>query len=133
MSNIEADLNTTIASAVNARIEAEVFAALAGDETIGRYVTAALRRPVEVPARTGYGKDKVPFLSHVLESSFRDATKAAVARVLEEEQPKIEEEVRKALRRNVASIATELASSLTAAAQNTYGVKIDLQLRHKSD
>lgn len=129
MSNIEADLNATIANAVNARIESEVFAALAGDEVIGRYVSNALRRPVEVPKDGGYGKERVPFLSHLLEQAFREATKAAVNKVLAEEQPLIEEEVRKAVKRNAGSIAEQLSASLAEQASRGYGVSIDVKLR----
>ena len=40
--NLGADLNATIAHAVNARIEAQVLAALADSDVMGRMVTAAL-------------------------------------------------------------------------------------------
>lgn len=126
MTDIATDLNATIASAVNARIEAAVLEALSGDEVIGRYVTAALYQPIEVGS--GYSKRKTTFLKETLDGAIRDATKAAVASILATERPLIEDEVRKALRRGVAKMAEGIASSLADNAANGYGVTVELKL-----
>ena len=104
------DINATIATAVNARIEAEVFQALAGDEVIGKYVTAALQAPVEVNDRSGYGKDKKPYMTVVLSKAIQNATKDACTRLILEEMPAIEAEIRKSLQRNINLIAEGMAN-----------------------
>ena len=131
MPDVETDLNATITNAVNARIEAEVFKALSGDETIGRYVSAALRQTIEVK-NNRYGTDRVPFLTLTLRSAIQEATKAAVTRIIAEELPTIEDEVRKALRRDIRGIAETLANSLKDAADKAYGVDVKLDLRMPS-
>lgn len=123
------DIDKTIVHAVNARIEAEVFAALAGDEAIGAYVAAALAQTVEVPSRRGYGKEQVPFMHTVLTSAIQTATAEAVRRVINDELPTIEAEVSKALRRNVRGIAEGLAVTLKDAADKAYGVTVNLDLK----
>lgn len=128
------DINATITSAVNARIEAEVARAFASDEFLASYVTAALQQQVEV--RTdGYSREKKPFLHHVLSESIRDATKVAVQRWLQANAAQLEEEVAKALRRSTKDIAAALAQSLLTAADKTYGVdvKIDLKMPRGSE
>ena len=125
MSNIETDLNATIASAVNARIEAEVMAALSGDEIIGRFVTAALQQKV---GEERYGRKQRTFLAAAHHNAIQAATKAAVARLVEEERPLIEDEIRKALRRNVKTMADSIVGNLAAQASNAYGVRVELQL-----
>jgi uncharacterized protein (DUF885 family) len=125
MSNIEGDLNATIASAVNARIEAEVMAALSGDEVIARFVTAALQQKV---GDQRYGKQQRTFLAAALETAIKDATKAAVGRLIEEERPLIEDEIRKALRRNVKTMADSIVGNLADKASSAYGVRVELQL-----
>lgn len=122
------DINTTIAAAVNARIEAEVVAALSGDEVIGQYVAAALRQTVEVPGR-GYQKNSVPYLHNVLTKAIQEAAKGACTALVLEEMPKIEAEVRKALRRNINGIAEAIATSLTDRAQKAYGIDVTVDLK----
>lgn len=130
--NIGLDLNATIVAAVNARIEAEMVAALSGDATIGAFVTAALRQTVDV--KTGsYTTEKVPFLTVVLRKAIQDATEAAVRKLIAEELPTIEDEVRKALRRDVRGIAEGLTKTLADAATSAYGVKVNIALRMPSD
>lgn len=126
---ITLDLNQTIAAAVNARIEAEVMKALSGDETIGRFVTSALRQTVEVKNSRSYQTEQVPFLTVVLRDAIQKATKAAVQTVIAEDIGLIEDEVRKALRRDIRRISETLASSLADAAAKTYGVDVHLDLK----
>ena len=121
------DLNATIASAVNARIEAEVMKALSGDETISHFVAAAMQQPVELTKN--YRTEKVPFLRHVLTKAIQQATEQAVKKLIVEEVESIEAEVRKALRRDLATIASTLTKSLVDAAGTTYGVSVDLSLK----
>lgn len=122
------DLNQTIVSAVNARIEAEVAKALAGDEMIGRLVTAALMQPVEVGR--SFDHKKVPFLTSVLQKAIQTATETAIKKMIEQHIDDIEYAVRGALLRDLDRIAGVLTESLTTAAGKTYGfdVKIDLKM-----
>lgn len=133
--DLTGDLNATITSAVNARIEAAVAEAFASDEFMGRYVTAALQQQIEVRGEYSYDRKKVPFLSHVLSESIRDATKVAVQKWLHQNATMIESEVATALRRETKNIAAALAKSLLDAADKTYGVdvKIDLKMPGRSE
>lgn len=124
--DITSDLDATIASAVNARIEAAVTQALASDEVLGRYVTAALQQPVD--PRGNYNREKITFLQHTLSKAIQEATKAAVIKVLTEDRDEIEDQVRKALRRNVAGMADQIATSLAERATKGYGVTVELRV-----
>lgn len=127
MAELNDDLNSVITSAVNARVEAAVASALAGDEVIGRYVTAALQRPVEVPSSNGYGKDRKPFLSHVIEQAVRDATKVAVQKFITEEAQTFEDEVRKHVRRAAPDMAAQMVGALVQTASKGYGIQVSLR------
>ena len=120
---------TAAFAAVTARIEAEVAKALSGDAFLAQYVAAALSQQVEVKDQRSYNTKRVPYLTHVLEEAIKEATKDAVVRLIAEELPTIEAEVRKALRRQVTGIAESLARSLNTAAKTAYGVNVDLTLR----
>ena len=122
------DLNNVISAAVNARVETAVLEALSGHETIGKMVVAALQQPVEVQSRNGYGKDKVPFLNHLLSSTIRAAAENAVRAVLVEEQQNIEDEVRKHIRRQAPEIAQKMAGQLVEAASKSYGINVSLRM-----
>lgn len=123
---IEGDINQIIASAVNARVEAQVLAALSGDEVIGRLVTAALTE--QVPATNDrYDSKKLPYLTKIVRDAIKQATADALRRLIAEEMSVIEEEIRKALRRDIKGIAGQLAGQLASKAAQTYGVTVELK------
>lgn len=128
------DINAVIAGAVNARIEAEVVAALAGDAVIGQFVAAALNQQIELEDRSrSYQKIKTTFIANVLRKAIQEATQAAVANVILEELPTIEAEVRKALKRDIAGIAAGLAKTLEDVAKKAYGINVAMTLRMPND
>lgn len=134
MPDIEADLNQTITAAVNARVEAEMMRALSGDETIGKFVLAALRQPVKKNPNAQYGnesRETETYLTQVLRKAIQASAKSAVEKFVNDEIGTIEDEVRKALRRDVRSIAETLTKSLVDSAATSYGVnvKVDLKTR----
>jgi len=125
------DLNATIASAVNARIEAEVFAALAGDDVIKQYVAAALNAPVKV--ERNYRTEEVKWLPHTIRTVMQDATRDAVKRVIAEEAPLIEDEVRRAIKRQASGLAEAFTGALVKQASKSYGLTVSLKLPGERD
>ena len=121
------DLNETIASAVKARVEAEMMKALSGDATIATFVSAALQQNVQY--EVNYRKVNEPYLTMVLRKTIQDMTKAAVVALIAEEAPTIEAEIRKALKRETSSIAQALTQSLVDTATKGYGFNVNLELR----
>lgn len=106
------DLNATITAAVNARVEAAVLSALAGDEVIGRYVAAALNEPI---SQGSFARKATPFLTSVVKEAIQGATRSAVQELVDEERPKIVDEVKKALRRNLPEVAERLVDGMRMA------------------
>lgn len=127
VSELGLNLDATIMTAVKARIEAEVIRAMSGDDALGAFVVAALQQEVQVG--DSYNRNRQPFLTHVLFKAIQEATQAAVVRFVAEEVGTIEAEVRKALKRDMAAIATTLTQSLVSAADKTYGVSVALELK----
>jgi TPP-dependent indolepyruvate ferredoxin oxidoreductase alpha subunit len=123
---IEGDLNGIITAAVQARVEAEVTRALAGDEVIGQMVGRALVAPVMV--KSGYRETPVNFLNHTLMTTFQELTKRVVVQVLEEERPQIEAQVREALRAKTAEFAEVMTQQVVDAARKPYGVQVALRM-----
>lgn len=119
------DINQTIIAAVNARVEAEVAAAMLSDETFLTFVTAALHQPIEVGS--GYSnKRKTTFLRHTMDGAIEAAAKAAVAEELEGVKDAIKTEVRKALRASVGVIADSLVDGFVANASGRYpSIKVE--------
>lgn len=129
--NLPMDINATIANAINARLEAELLAALSGDETIAAFITAALQEPVH-KENDGYSREKEPYIHHVLRLALQEAAKSVVARFIEEEVASIEDQVRKTLRRHVNQIAETLTKNLVEVAGKPYGVSVELNLKMPS-
>ncbi|WP_280499398.1 hypothetical protein [Nocardia cyriacigeorgica] len=123
-----ADLNTVIAAAVQARIEAEVAAALSGDEVISKYVAAALNQPIEI-GHNSWDRRKTTFLRNTIDEAMRAATKAAVEQAVAEEREAIENAVRAELRDRVDALAVQLVDSLASAAEAPYGISVQLKYR----
>jgi len=109
--NTVSSIDETIQAAVSARIEAEVARALAGDEVIGRYVTAALQQPIE-PDR--YSRNKVPYLTHVLQKAIRKSTEKILKEVIDEQKDAIREQIRLGIKRQCGQIADAAVQQLSS-------------------
>lgn len=120
------DLNDVIAGAVNARVEAQVLAALSDSDTFNALVIAALQQTVEVSDGTSYGKKHIPYLRHTLEKTIQTRTKELIAEAIEEHADAIKTEVRKALRKSVGVLADSLVDGFVANASGRYpSIKVE--------
>lgn len=115
--NLGADLNATIANAVNARIEAQVLAALADSDVMGRMVTAALQKKVNTGA---YRNNETTYLQSLIGKAIEEKTAEVVAADLETIRPLIETQVRAALRKSVGVLADSLVEGFVQAAAGSY-------------
>lgn len=125
--SLDLDLNATIASAVNARIEAQLLAAFSSDDVLASYVTAALQQPITYKEPGSYQEKRTTWLNKVLADAIREATKAAVATVLAEHKDKLEAEVRKVVRSNLTSIAEQFVEQLVTKAGDHYGLQVQIR------
>lgn len=131
---INQNLDAIITKAIETKIEASVLAALSGDETIGRMVTAALQQKVEINRRDGgYGKETVPFLSHVVHETIRAAAHKAVRAHLETMTEQLAAEVAKQLRKSSAGVAKQMVDQLAERASSAYGIKVEIQYPGSGD
>lgn len=115
--SLTTDLNATIANAVNARIEAQVLAALADSDVMGRMVTAALQKKVNTGA---YRNNETTYLQSLIGKAIEEKTVEVVAAELDTIRPLIETEVRKALRKSVGVLADSLVEGFVQAAAGSY-------------
>jgi hypothetical protein len=124
MSNTTTSLDETIAHAVQAKINATVFEALAGDATLSAYVNAAMQQPVEV--KSGYyDRRRTTFLTEALNVAIQEATKDAVADAVKAEAEMIRKHVADAIKAQASEIAGVLVNSLAeAAAAHKYRITI---------
>lgn len=118
-------IDATIAAAIQARVEASVIQALSGDQVLGQYVAAALNQPLTL--ERNYKKIETTFLKHTINLALQGAIKAAINAFLVDEVELINDEIRKALRRNVTNIAEQMTHALATRAGTTYGMSIDLK------
>jgi hypothetical protein len=121
---VTGDLNQVIASAVQARIETDVAAALSGSDLMGQYVAAALHQ--EITVEKNYRSRKTTYLREAIDGAIREATKDAIKKVVAEEAEAIEAAVATELRRNVKGMASTLVGSVMKAVDNPYGIKVTL-------
>lgn len=125
-SEITGDLNQVIASAVQARIESEVAAALSGSDLMMQYVSAALHQKIEV--KEGYsGRRQTTFLKETIDHAIQGAVKAAVQRVILEEAPAIEAAVATEVRKGAKDIAKQLVTNVTDTAASAYGLSVTIK------
>lgn len=127
LENTTGDLNQVIASAVQARIETEVAGALSGSDLMAQYVAAALHQKIKVEDRNSYNKRETTYLRETIDQAIRNATKAAIAKVMVDEAAAIEAQVAAEIRKNVKGIAKQLAGKLAEAAESPYGVNVELR------
>lgn len=122
MSDVSSDLNQVIVSAVQARVEAEVAKALAGDEVVGRMVAAAMNQQVEVPGGR-YG-EKRTFLKAVLDKTVQEATKAAVQEAIAGEADAIRAAVAAEVRKRSKEIAASFTDELVENVKKGWSISV---------
>lgn len=124
MSNTSASIDASIAAAVEAKIHAQVFEALAGDETLSRYVVAALQQPIEVRDSGTYRDRKTTWLAEALQKAIREAAQLAVAEAVEAEKEALRKEVAKAIRAQASDLAGTMVDSLAEAVKSGWRVNV---------
>lgn len=129
MDELGESLNETIAAAVKARIEAKVTESLASDEVIGRYVTAALSRPVE--ERGLSRRDRTSYLDHVIRRAIEDATRDAVTTAIEAHKPQIQAEVERKIAQRTKAIAKATTDAMVDKATWRYGLDVSIDFKDK--
>lgn len=117
MSNLSSDLDKTITSAVQSRVEAEVLASLADSDLLGKFVTAALSEKVKVG---GYSGESKPLITHLVQSAVTDQAKSVISDEITGLAPLIRQEVREALKKSVGVIADSLVDGFVASAQGRH-------------
>lgn len=128
----EASIDSVIAEAVNAKVNAAVVEALSGDAVIGQYVANALGQQVELPGPSYGKKETAPFITVVIRNAMQAAVKREIEALLIAEEETVKDEIRKALRREIPSMAERFAKSLSDQAKNTYGVNVQVRLPGES-
>lgn len=126
MTDVSPDLNQVIVSAVQARVEAEVTKALAGDEVLGRMVTAAMNQQVEVPSG-GYRSEKKPFLKAVLDRTIQEATKTAVQEAVAGEADAIRAAVAAEVRKRSKEIAASFTDELIENVKKGWSISVAIK------
>lgn len=129
MSNaqVETDLNQIITAAVQTRIEAQIASAFTNDGTFETFVIAALQQQIEIPDGTGYGKKRVPFLNHLIQSAVRDAAKLAVQKYMTAHTEELARAVERELSKRTDDIARQMVGRLSEKANDTYGMNVTLR------
>lgn len=93
---------------------------------LSQYVAAALSQ--EITVDRNYRHTKKTYLRHVIDEAMKAAVKRAVERIMGEETSLIEDEVRKAFRRDAAVLAKGLVDNLAERSRTAYGVTVELKL-----
>lgn len=128
MSALTNNLDETIAGAVKAQIQAQVLEALSGEEFFAKYIASVLNQTVEVSEDgSSYGrKIKISFLENAVAGTIKKATQQAVAIAVEEERERIQDEVRKAVKRKADQFAENVTNAALEAAQSAYNYKFEI-------
>lgn len=124
------DLNDTIVAAVNAKVSAEVFAALNTDEVIAGFITTAMMQPVKVDT---YGSKTEPYLSVVIRKAIQEATKVAIGEWMADNEGVLKTRVRAVLSTQIEEMAGALVEGAIEATSSRYSTKVDVKFQKERD
>lgn len=124
------DLNDTIVAAVNAKVSAEVFAALNTDEVIGNYIMSAMMQPIKIEQ---YGSKTEPYLTVVIRKAIQEATKKAIGEWMADNEGVLKTKVREALTGNIEQMAGALVEGAIEATGRNYMTKVDVSFQKERD
>lgn len=117
MSNLNDDINSTITSAVNSRVEAAVLEAVSSGDTMKSFVHAALNTKVST---SGYSREEKPLITHLVQTTVQEQAKQVVAEEIGKAEAQIREEVRKALQESIGVISDSLVDGFVTHARGRY-------------
>lgn len=124
------DLNDTIIAAVNAKVTAEVFAALNTDEVMAGFINTAMMQPVKVEQ---YGSKTEPYLTVVIRKAIQEATKAAISEWMADNEGILKTRVREALSTQVEEMAGALVQGAIDSTSARYSTKVDVKFQKERD
>ena len=124
------DLNDTIIAAVNAKVTAEVFAALNTDEVMAGFITQAMMQPVKVEQ---YGSKTEPYLTVVIRKAIQEATKAAINEWMADNEGVLKARVRETLSTQVEEMAGALVQGAIENTSARYSTKVDVKFQKERD
>lgn len=130
MTDMSTDINATIVAAVNAKVSAEVFAALNTDEVMSGFITTAMMQPVKVEQ---YGSKTEPYLTVVIRKAIQEATKAAIAEWMADNEGVLKARVREALSTQVEDMAGALVQGAISSTGGYYSTKVDVKFQRERD
>lgn len=123
--------NDVIEPIVRAQVTAGIIAALGHPEQlIAQVVDQALKQKVSSKGVVGDRYDNKHDLIEVLaRNAIHDMTRAALSAWVEQQRPKIEEHVRKALARKESAFAKALVDGLVSATKSTWNFSCSIQIK----
>lgn len=124
------DLNDTIIAAVNAKVSAEVFAALNTDDVIAGFITQAMMEPIK---EDRYSSKTEPYLSIIIRKAIQEATKTAINEWMEDNQGVLKSKVREALSTQVEEMAGALVQGAIESTSARYSTKVDVKFQKERD
>jgi hypothetical protein len=127
--DVKGSLDQTIASAVQAKVQAMVLEAMAGDETMKAFVVSALSQPVQLDR---YDRSKAqPFLHHTLAEAIKQITQATVRELLQERKDQIRAMVETQLVDRLPALAERLAESTIGDRAQYVSVNLDFSVTRR--
>lgn len=122
------DLNETIATAIQARVEAAVAAELSSSDLFSQFVQAALLEPMTV--RENYKDRKTTYLQETIRTAIKESAKSAVVKFIDGEQEQLEKLVAAELRKKTKEFAGNIVGSVLERAKSGYSINVDLKYQN---
>jgi hypothetical protein len=123
------DINATIVAAVNAKVTAEVFAALNSDEVFGQFVSQAMMEPIQ-PDR--YSSKREPYITNVIRTAIQKATREAINEWMKDNEGVVKSKVRDALALRMEDLAGALVEGAIEATGSNYSTKVDVKFQKEA-
>lgn len=124
------DLNDTIIAAVNAKVSAEVFAALNTDDVIAGFITQAMMEPIK---EDRYSSKTEPYLSIIIRKAIQEATKTAINEWMADNEGVLKARVRETLSTQVEEMAGALVQGAIENTSARYSTKVDVKFQKERD
>lgn len=124
--------NNTIEATIKTLLETQIIQALnSAPDAIEKMVKAALSKPVDSSGNVegtsnyrGYG-GTMPYLDWMVGNEIRDAARSAAKKVIQEQMPDIEAEVRRGL--SSESIVAAITKSLVGTAEQEWRINVSFE------
>lgn len=133
MSDVQLSISQEVVKPiVEAKIQAAILSALSSEkDIIESAVEKILNVKVDSDGKTSTYSSSIPYLQWLTNNAIQSAAKAALQQYVEDQKPKIQAALKKAISMRIDDVCAQMMSCLIETTRDSYAVNVGVEFKQK--